>query len=279
MKLGASAFNWTRTFGVQHLDLLPQLREHGLQAFEVPIFDPATVPASRIRKALETNDLACTVCAILPSGVNPISADQAVRRKGHAHLVHCIEMAAELGAKLLGGPLYAPIGYLPGRRRTSDEWQWAVELFQNLGGVLDAHAMTLALEPVNRSETFFLTTIGEAAELCLAIGNDRIGVLVDTFHANIEEKNIAEAMDSLGPLLKHMHISENDRGIPGTGHIDFVAITRTLKQMQYDGYLMIEGLGYVPPEQNSDSGFMWRRTEETGDEIVFNGTTLLRGLL
>jgi D-psicose/D-tagatose/L-ribulose 3-epimerase len=278
VKLGASAYNWTRTFEPQHFDLLPRLREHGLQAFEVPIFDPASVLASPIRKALEANHLACTVCAILPGEINPISAQRSDRSRAHDHLVRCVETAAELGANLLGGPLYAPIGYLPGRRRTEDEWQWAIECFQELGDLLHACSMTLALEPVNRSETFFLTTVGEAAELCRAIGHERIGVLVDTFHANIEEKDLSAVMSLLGARLKHIHVSENDRGIPGTGHVDFAEMMHTLQQMRYEGFLVIEGLGYAPPAQNCGPGFMWRRPEETGDAIVFQGADYLRGL-
>jgi len=156
MKIGVSAFAWTTKLQHKHLGLLPQLREHGFDGFEIPMFDPADIAALELRRAFEADKLECTVCAILPDGINPISPDAAVRKRSLAHLHRCIETAAEAGAHLIGGPLFAPIGYLPGRRRTEDEWSWAVECFQALGDALDSNAMTLAIEPVNRSESFFL---------------------------------------------------------------------------------------------------------------------------
>jgi D-psicose/D-tagatose/L-ribulose 3-epimerase len=278
MKLGVSAFGWSSTFDESHFHLLPALRAHGLEAFEVPIFDPAAVPAAAIRRALAANDLAATVCCILPAGINPISPDAATRRRAHAHLRQCVETATELGAKLLGGPMYAPIGYLPGRRRTDDEWSWAVEAFQQLGETLDRYEMTLALEPVNFGETFFLTTAADTAAFCQSIASPRIGVLVDTFHANIEEKDIAASCAALGPLLRHIHASENDRGIPGTGHLDFPSLIHALSGIGYDGYLIIEGLGRLAPGAHSPI-FQWRRPSETGDQIAFEGAQYLRGLL
>ncbi len=278
MKLGVSAFCWSSTFDESHFHLLPQLRAHNLEAFEVPIFDPAQVPATAIRHALAANDLAVTVCCILPAGINPISPDAATRRRSHQHLRHVVETTAELGAQLLGGPMYAPIGYLPGRRRTDDEWLWAIEAFQQLGESLDAHNLTLALEPVNFMESFFLTTAAEASAFCKAVGNPRIGVLVDTFHANIEEKEIAAACAALGPQLRHVHASENDRGVPGSGHLDFPSLLRTLHQVGYKGYLILEGLGCLGPDTYSTIP-QWRRAHETGDEIALEGAKYLRKLL
>ena len=169
MKIGVSAFAWTADFNESHLDLLSQLQDHGLVAFEIPMFDPDKLPASRIRRAMEVGGLACSVCAILPAGINPISPDAEVRRKSIAHLVKCVEVATELGAQLIAGPVYAPIGYLPGRRRNTEEWNWALDAFHSLATTLEANEIDLAIEPVNRSETFFLTTAKETKVFCDAI--------------------------------------------------------------------------------------------------------------
>lgn len=278
MKLGASAFNWTRTFDAGNYHLLPRLREAGFAALEIPIFDPSTIATTTLRRLLEKNDLDCTTCAILTGNINPVSGDAHQRKQARAHLAHCIETTAALGGRLLGGPLYAPINYLPGRLRSHDEWNWAVECFQSLGDLLNAHNITLALEPVNRSETYFLTTSAETARLCKEVDHPDIGVLIDTFHANIEEKSIPATISGLGTCLKHLHISENDRGVLGSGHVDFPRIMQALQSISYDGYLMIEGLGYIPPEKNVPD-FMWRRPDETGDDIVFLGAAFLRALM
>jgi D-psicose/D-tagatose/L-ribulose 3-epimerase len=278
MKIGVSAFAWTADFNESHLDPLPQFRDHGLAAFEIPMFDPDKLPASRIRRAMEAGGLACSVCAILPAGINPISPDAEVRRKSIAHLVKCVEVAAESGAQLIAGPVYAPIGYLPGRRRNPEEWNWALDAFHSLTSTLEANEIDLAIEPVNRSETFFLTTAKETKAFCDAIDHPRIGVTIDTFHANIEEKNIPGAIRSLGKRLKHIHASENDRGLLGSGHVDFVGIIDTLREIEYVGCLMIEGFGYSPKEANAP-GALWADVTLSPEDIAFAGAQYLQGLL
>lgn len=256
MKIGISAFAWTGTFTAAHIDLLSQVREYGYQAFEIPMFGPQDLPRAAIRKASEETGLDCTVCGILPPGKNPISPDRAVRERSVAHLADCVRATAEMGARVLAGPLVAPIGYLPGHRRKPDEWAWAVEAVQAIGDVLTSNSVVLALEPVNRSETFFLRTAAEAQDLCAAVQHPQVGVTLDTFHANIEEKRISTAIDHLGPYLKHLHISENDRGVLGSGHIDFASVLASLRRAGFDGYSVVEGFGF-PGENSSGPGALW----------------------
>ncbi|MGO9323667.1 MAG: sugar phosphate isomerase/epimerase family protein [Terracidiphilus sp.] len=278
MKIGISAFAWTAEFDLQHLKLLPWIKEIGLSGIEIPMFDPANLPIVEIRKACEENGLETTVCAILPGGINPISPDVALRQKSCEHLRRCLDASANLGAKLLGGPLYAPIGYLPGHRPHKDEWLWAIEAFQAVGPLLDSYQMTLSIEPVNRSETFFLRTAVEAKLLCDAIGHSRIGATIDTFHANIEEKSISQAVRLLGPHLKHIHASENDRGLLGEGHVDFATIVDALLGCGYDGYLMIEGFGFNPKE-TSAPGFLWADTGISPEALAREGMGHLNAIL
>jgi D-psicose/D-tagatose/L-ribulose 3-epimerase len=278
MKLGVSAFAWTASFSNSHLHLLPQVREFGFSALEIPMFNPSALPVAALRRGFEANDLDCTVCAILPADINPISADPIIRRRALAHLFECVETSAELGAHLLGGPLFAPIGYLPGHRPTVDEWKWAVEIFQSLGDLLEKNTMTLSIEPVNRSETFFLRTAAEAKEFCAAVAHLRFGVTIDTFHANIEEKSIPAAITSLGSSLKHLHVSENDRGVLGTGHINFVEILDALYQIEYDGYLIIEGFGFSSNEPDAP-GALWADGNVSPEDVASQGISYLRDLL
>jgi D-psicose/D-tagatose/L-ribulose 3-epimerase len=278
MKIGVSAFAWTGKFDYRHLDLLPMLREQGFEGFEIPMFNPADLDAARVRRAFEANDLECTVCAILPDRINPISSDREVRKRSVQHLASCIEKSADLGAKLLGGPLYAPIGYFPPHRPTEDEWLWALDYFQTAAELLDANQLTLSIEPVNRSETFFLRKAAEAKKLCTQLGHPRIGVTIDTFHANIEEQNIADSIVSLGPHLKHVHASENDRGLLGTGHVDFHSIVAALKAIQYDSYLIIEGFGYAPSDESAP-GCLWADVEVSPEDIAHKGAEYLARLV
>lgn len=278
MKIGISAFAWTARFEQKHVHILPTIKEVGLAGVEIPMFDPDVLPVEIIRKECEASDLDCTVCAILPKSVNPISPDREVRRRAFAHLVRCVEASAAMGARLLAGPLFAPIGYLPKHRPKPDEWAWAVETFQSLRDVLNDHDVVLAIEPVNRSETFFLRTAAEANHLCESIGNPRIGITIDTFHANIEERSIPEAIRSLGLQIKHIHASENDRGPLGRGHVPFREIVSALKTIGFEGYLMIEGFGYSCDEKHSP-GMLWADMSVTPNELVAGGAKYLAELM
>jgi D-psicose/D-tagatose/L-ribulose 3-epimerase len=250
----------------------------GLSGVEIPMFDPSLLPVESIRDAFQANGLECTVCAILPKSINPISPDAGVRQKAIEHLTRCVEAAAAMGAKLLGGPLFAPIGYLPRHRPRQVELSWATTAFQALSNVLDANDMVLSLEPVNRSETFFLRTAAEAKQLCELIGNPRIGVTIDTFHANIEERNIASAVLSLGSHLKHIHASENDRGPLGRGHVPFAEIFNALKAISYDGFLMIEGFGYSAKEKNAP-GNLWASTDVSPETLAMESAQYLNNVM
>lgn len=278
MKIGISAFAWTAQFEPSHLELLPSIKQIGLDAIEIPMFDPAALPVAAIKQACAAHGLECTVCAILPRQLNPISPRTETRQHAIQHLIRCVETAAAMGAKLIGGPLFAPIGYLPRHRPSRNEWTWAIEAFRALEGALDANDVTLAIEPVNRSETFFLRTAGEARSLCESIANPRIGITIDTFHANIEERSIPQAVRSLGSHLKHIHASENDRGLLGTGHVPFGEIVSALRDIGYEGYLMIEGFGYDKKEKNAP-GKLWANKTVSPQTLAHSGFQYLTRLL
>jgi D-psicose/D-tagatose/L-ribulose 3-epimerase len=275
MKFGVNTFVWAAEFGKSQLPLLPTIKEHGFDGVEVPLFRSADFAAAEIRKGTEANGLECTICSVLVSGLSLISDDADVRRKTHVHLKDAIKSAAEAGAKLIAGPIYSPVGYLPGRRRTQDEWKWAIEGYQSIGDTLVEHGVTLAIEPLNRFETYFLNTAEDAALLCDAVDHPNVGVLFDTFHANIEEKNIADGYRRVGRHLKHVHTCENDRGIPGSGHVEWPSVFAALRELKYDGWLTIESFGFALGELSAAAS-IWRDIEKTPDVIPFEGIKFLK---
>lgn len=280
MKLGVNTFIWTADFDESHLPLLPEIARHGFHGVELPLFRPAELrkKAGALRKGLAENGLECTLCSVLTDGHNIISEDPAVRAKTRQHMAACVEAAAELGARIIAGPLYSPVGHLPGRRRTEDEWKWCVECYQELGPTLAAHDVTIAVEPLNRFETYFLNTAADAARLVDEIGHPNVGVLFDTFHANIEEKSIAESYRLLGKRLKHVHTCENDRGIPGTGHVDWPGVFAALRETGYDGWLTIESFGFMLGDLSAAAA-IWRDIAPTPQSIAFDGVAFLRRML
>jgi D-psicose/D-tagatose/L-ribulose 3-epimerase len=275
MKFGVNMFIWTANFDGASLPLLPPVKAGGFDSFEVPIFRPREFAAADIRRGAEQNGLEPTVCTVLTGGLNTIDADAGVRTRTIAHWKDCIKAVAEAGAHLLVGPLYSPVGWLPGRRRTADEWKWAVECFQALGDTLAAHDVSLAIEPLNRFETFFLNTAADGVKLCAEVNHPNVGLLIDTFHSNIEEKDVAAAYRIAAPHLKHVHTCENDRGTPGSGHVDWMSVFQALRDIRYDACLTIESFGFALGEISAAAS-IWRDLAPTPDSIAFDGVKFLK---
>ncbi|HZT30541.1 MAG TPA: sugar phosphate isomerase/epimerase family protein [Bryobacteraceae bacterium] len=275
MKFGVNTFIWTANFDRSNLPMLPRIKAAGFDGVEVPLFQPGQFAAADIRRGLEENGLECTICSVLTGGMNMISPDAAVRRKTRVHMEECIQAAAEVGARIIAGPLYSPVGLMTGTRRTADEWHWAVECYQSLGPALERHGVTIAIEPLNRFETYFLNTAADAVALCEQIGHPNVGVLFDTFHANIEEKNIGAAYRTVGKYLKHVHTCENDRGIPGSGHVEWPDVFQALRDVRYDGWLTIESFGFSLGELSAAAS-IWRDIAPTPEAIAFEGVKFLK---
>jgi D-psicose/D-tagatose/L-ribulose 3-epimerase len=275
MKFGVNTFIWTANFDRSCLPLLPRIKAAGFDGVEVPLFDPAAFAIADIRRGLEENSLECTICSVLTGGTNMISADASVRQKTRTHMEDCIKAAAEVGARIIAGPLYSPVGFMTGARRTADEWKWAVDGYQSLGPVLERHGVIIAVEPLNRFETYFLNTAADAVAFCDQVGNPNVGILFDTFHANIEEKNIGDAYRTVSKHLKHVHTCENDRGIPGSGHVEWDDVFQALREVRYDGWLTIESFGFALGELSAAAS-IWRDIAPTPESIAFEGVKFLK---
>lgn len=256
-------------------DVLPPIKKHGFDGVEVPLFRLADFPAARFRKAAEANGLEVNFVSILLDGLSLIGEDPGIRRRTIEHLKTVIKTAAEANAAMVAGPIYSPVGFLPGRRRTANEWSWAVEGYQAIGDTLAAYRVQLAIEPLNRFETFFLNTAEDARQLSEQVGHPNVGILFDTFHANIEEKDIGNGLRILGKHLKHVHTCENDRGIPGSGHVEWDSVFEALRALQYDGWLTIESFGFAL-EDISAAAAIWRDIEKTPAMIAFEGVKFLK---
>jgi len=275
MKYGVNTFIWAASFDKSNLDLLPVIKAAGFDGIEVPLFHPREFAAADIRRGLEANGLECTACSILTGGLNMLSADASVRQRTRTHLEECAAAAAEAGAKIIAGPLYSPVGLFTGARRTADEWKRAIECYQSIGPALTNYGVTIAIEPLNRFETYFLNTAADAVALCDAIGHPNVGILFDTFHANIEEKDVAAGYRTVARHLKHVHTCENDRGIPGTGHVDWPAVFQALHDIHYDGWLTIESFGFALGELSAAAS-IWRDIAPSPESIAFEGVKYLR---
>jgi len=274
MKFGVNTFIWAASFDPKAIPL-EAIKKNGIDGIEVPLFQPQDFDAAGVKKAQKDFGFECTVCAVNPAGINPTGEDAAGRAKAVEHWKRAIGTAAQAGARLMAGPVYAPVGFLPGRRRTADEWKWGVEFFRALVPTLRDSGLTLAVEPLNRFETYYLNTADDAVRLCEEVGSGEVGILFDTFHANLEEKDVAAGSRTCGKHLRHVHACENDRGVPGTGHVDWKGVFAALKAIRYDGWLTIESFNGNIRELAAATA-IWRDLAPSLDDIAFQGTAFLK---
>lgn len=275
MKFSAHSFLWTNTFDETHLWLLPLLKKKGFDGIEIARYQFDKFPARVIGKAIKESGLECSLCCGLTGEWNLISPEVSVRSKTLDFLKKLVEIANDLGSRYLVGPLCAPLGFFTGYRRSLQEWEWAITGLQTLSSSLTGTEITLAIEPLNRYQSYFLNTVDDAVALCQAVASPNIGVLFDIFHANIEEKNIPQAIQYTGSYLKHFHVCANDRGIPGTGHLPWIEVFQTLKNLEYQQWIVIESFNFCD-ETIAVPARVWRDLAKTPEIIAFEGINFLK---
>lgn len=264
MRFGMNLLLWTTRVGPEHRPILAGLAEMGYDLVEVPVFDHADPQAyARLGEEIRALGLAPLAVSALNEGQNVASPDPAVRRAGITALRGMIDCAAAMGAPSLSGPLHSAIGAFTGQPPTGDERAWSVEAVAEAAAHGRANGVRLAIEPLNRFECHLLNDVASAADYVAAIGSDA-GILYDTFHAHIEEKDPGAAIRAHASAIALVHISENDRSTPGQGQVRWRETFDALAQAGYDGPLVVEAFGLALPDLAAATR-IWRRMFE--DEL------------
>lgn len=248
MKIGMNLLLWDGTITERHVAVLEDLAAAGFDGVEFPVFSFDFAGFEKLRGHLDRLAMGCSIVTCVAEDANPISEDAAVRKAAVGHMENAVKAAQILGADIVAGPFTAPVGLLVGRRRNDDEWKWAVDVMQQAAAAAGSAGVKLALEALNRFETYFINTSADACRFAAEVGSPHFGIMWDTFHANIEEEDIAKAMLAAKEHVIHVHISENHRGTVGTGHIPFDLVFKTLRAMNYDAWLTVEAFGSSLPE-------------------------------
>jgi D-psicose/D-tagatose/L-ribulose 3-epimerase len=277
MKFGVNTMVWTTQVGRKQDPLFTRIKKWGFDGVEpfLSTDEPADIPA--VRATLDRLGLERTTCCVLPRHTNVVSADAATRAQGVEFLKKCVDRTADLGGKLICGPLYAGLGVMTGSRRTKQEWKWAVHALRIAAARAQKRGVTICIEPLNRFETYFLNTLEDAARLVHDIGAPNVKIHFDTFHSNIEEKHPVDALRAVVKHVGHVHISENDRGIPGTGHSDWRGVLKVLKQAGYQGWLTIESFAQPEPALAAAAA-IWRDMAPSGDILARQGLRFTKKL-
>ena len=279
MKIGMNLLLWTGHVGEEHVPVLRALKETGFDGVEVPLFDVTDTAHYRwLAGVLDDIGLARTVVAIIPDEAHsPISPEPAHRQGGVDHLKRVIECSEALGGEVLAGPWFQPLGVFTGEMPSETELQRCAEVHRQIVPLARQAGITCALEPLNRFEAHLLNTCEQAIAYAARVPEGGFGILYDTFHAHIEEKDPIAALRALhaSGCLTHVHISENDRGTPGRGHAKIRETIIELKGLGYDDWLTIEAFGRSVPELAAATR-VWRNFFANPEEVYTEGFRHIR---
>lgn len=243
MKIGFCMFLWTTNVSTRHRALLKDIKATGYDGVEIPIFDGGPDDYKRLGEMLDRIGLERTAVSAMGDPAMNLIGDAAARKAGVAHVKHTIDCAEALGARYLSGPLHSTLGHFSGAGPTPAEWKRAVDTQRQIGDHAAKHNVTIGLEALNRFECYLVNTMKDLSRLVDEIAHPNIRAMYDTFHANIEEADPIAAFTDNARNIVHVHISENDRGVPGRGNIPWKKTFRAIRDSGYDGWLTIEAFG------------------------------------
>ncbi|PWV98132.1 D-psicose/D-tagatose/L-ribulose 3-epimerase [Hoeflea marina] len=269
-------FLWTTRVTGDDAALLSDIKATGFDGVEIPIFEGAPADYARLGVLLDDIGLERTaVSAMGDPAVNLISPDASVRAAGVAHMRRVIDCAAELGARTLSGPLHSTLGGFSGTGPTADEFSRSIESQRAIGDHAAGCGVTIGLEALNRFECYLLNTMAGLSAHIDAIGHPNIRAMYDTFHCNIEETDPVAAFTDHRHNVVHIHISENDRGVPGRGHIPWAATFQAIRDSGYDDWLTIEAFGRGLPDLAAATK-VWRDFAESPEAVYREGHAHIR---
>ncbi len=277
MQFGASTWLWQSPFTTDSISLFPKIKAMGFDVVEIPVEDPDLIDGNTVKKALSDNGLLPTVCGVFGPTKDLTSEDVSLHENCFRYLEKCFELCSLWEVDFLAGPMYSAVGkarMVPEEQRRF-EWQLAVSNLRKVCEMADTFGQSIALEPLNRFESDMVNTAEDVMRLVSDIDHNRAKVLLDGFHMTIEEKNIKEAFNSVGDKLIHVQVSENHRGIPGTGLTPWNDFKDGLEDIGYKGAIVIESF---TPEIKELAGAVciWKHLAESQDEFASQGLKFLK---
>ncbi len=275
MKYGMNLLLWTSDVTEAHFGLLEQLKGIGYDGVELPIFDMQEAKFRKTGAKLTELGLGRTAVTVCTDDENPISADAAIREAGLNRLKKAIDMCAAVGATHLCGPIHSALGSFTGQGRTESEWKHGQDTLGKAADYAKSNNVTLVVEYLNRFECYFLNCAADCSRFTREVGHSNLKMMYDTFHANIEEKNIVAALEACKDQMVHVHISENDRSTPGEGGVNWDASFAGLKKIGYDGWFMIEAFGLALPDLAAATK-IWRKMFPDEMTLAKNGLAFMK---
>ena len=276
-KFGVDSFIWAEVFQEKDIWIIRKAKELGFEVLDLAIAYPERFPLNAVKEELKKVDIEVVTTTTLETKGNIISPDPDVRKVGVELLKKLIDINNDLGSKIFGGVNYAAWGYITNRPRTNEEWEWSVIAMREVAEYAkETGEVDICVEVVNRFESHFLNIAQDAVKYCKDVGTGNMKVHLDTFHMNIEESNFVEATKICGKeYLGYVHTCENNRGIPGTGHVPWKDFFMALKEIGFYGPLVIESFDPSFEEFNAGCA-IWRHFAETGEALAVEGLKNLK---
>lgn len=275
MKTGMNLLLWTGFVTEELYPTLAKIKAAGFDGVEIPVFEGDPAHYRKLKSELDKQGLKCTTVTIVTPETNPISPDAPVRKAAVERLKWAVECNHALGAETMVGPFHSALGVFSGDPPSGDEKKRAVEVLGQSAEFAKQANLMLGIEYLNRFECYFLTTASDAVWLVQQINHPNFRTMYDTFHANIEEVRPATAIKTVAPYLVHVHISENNRGTPGTGQVNWFESFRSLRAEGYDGWLVIEAFGRALPSLAAATR-VWRDFFPSPDHVYTNGIKFMK---
>lgn len=270
MKVGMNLLLWTGYVTEEHFPVLEKIKKAGYDGVEIPLFQGDEAHYKKVRKELDNLGLKSTTVTVVNPESNPISPDASIRKAALERIQWALNMTSILGGDLMAGPYHSAIGVFSGQGPTADEKKHAVDVLRQAADHAQKVNVKIAIEYLNRFECYFLTNALDAKKLVREVNHPWFRTMYDTFHANIEEKCISKAIESMEDTFIHVHISENDRGTPGSGHVHWDETFKALKKAKYDGWLTIEAFGRSLPDLAAATK-IWRDMFPSMEDVYQNG--------
>ncbi len=276
-RFGVDSFIWSESFAEKDLWIIAKSRELGFDYIDFAVAHPETFPIDKVVVALIKHQILQVVDHTQAKETNLVSPDAAVRKKGVEALKLCVDINYAIGSKIFGGVIYAGWGCLSGKPPSADELKWSTDAMREVAEYAKSKGdLTIAVEAVNRFETHILNTAEQAIAYCKMVGTPNMKVHLDCFHMNIEETNFADAVALCGKeYLGYVHVNESNRGIPGTGLVQWESFFKALDKVGYYEPLVIES--FDPNfEELAKNCAIWRRFTDTGEELAVKGLANLK---
>jgi len=277
IKFGVSTWLWQSPFTTASIELFPKIKAMGFDVVEIPVEDPSLIDVTTVKKALNDNGLLPSICIVFGYDKDLTSDDASLYENCFEHAEKCFTLSAALEVDFVAGPLYAAVGKarLASDEQKKAEWGRAVANLRTLSGIGKKYDLDIALEPLNRFESDLVNTSEDVVRLLNDINEDNMKIILDGFHMTIEEQDIREAIHTAGDKLIHVQVSENHRGIPGTGLTPWNEFAKGLADVNYSGAIVIES--FTPEIKELAAAVnIWKKLAESQDDFAKQGLRFLK---